>query len=428
MKNVTENPKNQADLTVKAKDILITTPSNSTVKEGKIATPDCIILTVLMAMTMNIKDMRKMCTKYCLKSNKANMGPGYELCGLYHASQDPEKSAAKDLRRYFKRQFSTACSRVRSLAPEDLVQSMGDRQWPAPILWAASTDSRSEMRQQAQILTHSLIWRLLENCNQLKLGLSVLNHNVTEKKQGLKTAEGHYFRSEVNTSEISVKSTFKKQLQEKNAEILELKKKLAGYSQELAELRQRPLREAALKREAKKLAYELEQANTKIAEHEKLIESNMQVKDEKQSIVPSTWPDKEEKPQAGNVFTLLRPEDAKGDCTHCTEQKKCPCPLEGMRVAVIGGLDRLEPEYRKTIHDLGADFIFHNGNCSNGQHILKNVVCKANIILFITSINSHGALKVVKATCKKTGKQFNVVRHPSANSVYKTLSKITGSA
>ena len=426
MKNVTANPKNQADLTVKAKDILITSPPGSTVKEGKIAAPDCITLTVLMAMTMNIKDMRKMCTKYCLKSNKANIGPGYELCGLHHASQDPEKSAAKDLRRYFKRQFSTACSRVRSLTPEDLAQSIGDRQWPAPILWAASTDSRSEMRKQAQILAHSLIWRLMENCNQLKLGLSVLNHNVTEKKQGIKTAEENHFHSKVNTPEISVKSTFKKQLQEKDAEILKLKKKLAEYSKELAELRQQPLRGAALKREAKKLAYELEQANTKIAEHEKSIESNMQVKDEKQSIVPNTWPDKEKNPQAGNVFTLLRPEDAKGDCIHCTEQKKCPCPLEGMRVAVIGGLDRLEPEYRKTIHELGADFIFHNGNCSNGQHVLRNVVCKANIILFITSINSHGALKVVKATCKKTGKQFNVVRHPSASSVYKTLVGITG--
>lgn len=424
MKNVTANPRNQTDPAVKAKDILTAT-SCSTVKEGKIATPDGIILTVLMAMTMNIKDMRKMYTKYWLKSNNTNMDPGYGLWSLHHAGHDPEKSVAKDLNRYFKRQFSTAASRVRSLPPEDLAQSIGDRQWPAPILWAASTDSRSEMRKQAQILAHSLIWRLMENCNQLKLGLSVLNHNVTEKKQGLKAPEGNHFRSEVNTPEISVKSTFKKQLQEKDAEILKLKKKLAEYSRELAESRQRPLREAALKREAKKLAYELEQANTKIAEHEKLIESNMQAKDENKSIVQSTRRDKEKNLQAGNVFTLLRPEDAQGDCSHCTEQKKCLCPLEGMRVAVIGGLDRLEPEYRKTIHDLGADFIFHNGNCSNGQHVLKNVVCKANIVLFITSINSHGALKVVKATCKKTGKQFNVVRHPSAKSVYKTLLEIT---
>jgi hypothetical protein len=73
------------------------------------------------------------------------------------------------------------------------------------------------MRKQAQILAHSLIWRLMENCNQLKLGLSVLNHNVTEKKQGLKAPEGHYFHSKVNIPEISVKSTFKRQLQEEDA-------------------------------------------------------------------------------------------------------------------------------------------------------------------------------------------------------------------
>jgi hypothetical protein len=426
MKNVTPDPKNQSGLDVNLKKNRITSPC-STVKEGKIALPDCITLTLLMAMAMNPRDMHKMCMKHYLKSSKPDVYLGYELWGLHHASHDPEKSVAKDLHRYFKRQFSTAPSRARSLAPEDLAQSIGNRQWPAPILWAASTDSRPEMRRQAQILAHSLIWRLMENCNQLKLGLSVLNHNVIEKKQGPKITGGHRFHSKVNAPEISAKSIlFNRQLQEKDGEILKLKKKLAEYSQELTELRQRPFQEAALKRKAKKLAYELEKANTKIAKHKKLIESNMQVRDENKSIVQNTRRDKGENTRDDNVFTLLRPEDARGDCRHCTEQKKCTCPLEGMHVAVIGGLDRLEPEYRKAIHDLGADFIFHNGDCSNGRHVLKNVVCKADIILFITSINSHGALKVVKATCKKTGKQFNVVRYPSANSVYKTLSEIAG--
>ena len=425
MKNAVENLKNQADPTVKATDNH-TISSCSTVKGGKIPLPDCVTLTLLMAMTMNIKDMRKMCTKYYLKSTKANMDPGYELWSLHHYSHDPEKSVAKELNRHFKHRFSVAPSRVRSLAPEDLALSIGNRQWPAPILWAASTDSRPEMRKQAQILSHSLIWRLMENCSQLKLGLSVLNRDATEKKQGLKTTEGCRFQSEVNISEVSVKHAFKRQLQEKDAEILKLKKKLAEYSRELTELRQRPFREAALKREAKKIAYELEQANKKIAEYERLIESSMQVKDENRSAGQKAGPGKEEDIQGGNVFTLLRPEDARGDCHQCTEQKKCRCPLEGMRVAVIGGLDRLEPEYRRTIHDLGADFLFHNGDCSNGRHVLKNVVCKADIILFITSINSHGALKIVKATCKKTGKQFRVVRHPGAVSIYKTLSEIAG--
>jgi len=425
MENIVENSKNQADLTVKVIDNHAI-PSCNTVKESKIPLPDCVTLALLLAMAINPKDIHKMCRKHDLESSKPGLHLGYELWSLYHYSHDPERSVAKELYRYFKRRFSVAPSKVRSMAPEDLAKSIGGIQWPAPILWAASTDSRSEMRKQAQILTHSLIWRLMENSNQLKLGLFVLNHNVTKKKQGIKTHEGRQFHSEVNMSEDSVKHTFKEQLLKKNTEILKLNKKLAEYFQELTELRQRPFREATLKHEAKKLTYELEQANTKIAEYERLIESYMHVRDENQSAGHNAEPIKKEDIQAGNVVTLLRPEDARGDCSHCTEQKKCRCPLEGMRVAVIGGLDRLESEYRSTIHDLGADFLFHNGDCSNGRHVLKNVVCKANIVLFITSINSHGALKIVKATCKKTGKQFNVVRHPSANSVYKTLSKITG--
>ena len=414
MKKIALSPKNQANPSGKPKDTLNTTLCTS-VKEGKIRLPDCITLTLLMAMTMNPKDMRKMCMKHYINLSKHAMHPGYELWGLHYASRhNPDKSVAKDLRRYFRRQFPTAPSRVRSLEPKDLAQLIEDRQWPAPVLWAASTDPRSEMRKEAQILAHSLIWRLMENCNQLKLGLSVPDHNVTQKEKGLKAAEGHHLYSKINIPETPMESTFKKQIQEKDAEILLLKKKLTKYSQELTDLRQRPFREAGLRRTVKKLIYELEKANKRISELEKPIESYMH---EKKSIVQDMRPD-----QADNVFTLLRPEDALGDCRHCTEQKS-RCPLEGMRVAVIGGLDRLEPEYRKTVRDLGADFIFHNGDCSNGRHVLKNVVCKSDIVLFITSINSHEALKAVKATCKKTGKQFNVVRHPGVRSIYKALSK-----
>ncbi len=413
MKNITLT-KNQANSIPKAKDIS-NTASCTPVNEGKVTLPDCVTLTMIMAMTMNPKDMRKMCIKHYLNLSKSGLHPGYELWGLHHASHDPDRSVAKDLRRYFRHRFLTAPSRVRSLVPEDLARSIEDSQWPAPVLWAASTDPRSEMRKEAQILTHSIIWRLIENCNQLKLGLSALDHDITQKKEGLKAAGERRFYSRVNTPETPIRSTFKKQIQEKDAEILGLKKKLAEYSQELTKLRQRPFREAGLRRTVKKLTYELEKANKKISEHERVIESYM---NKKKSIVQNTRPD-----QAGNVFSLVRPEDALGDCHHCTEQKRCRCPLEGMRVAVIGGLDRLEPEYRKTVRDLGADFIFHNGDCSNGRHVLKNVVCKSDIILFITSINSHEALKAVKATCKKTGKQFNVVRNPSARSVCKALSR-----
>jgi hypothetical protein len=50
-------------------------------------------------------------------------------------------------------------------------------------------------------------------------------------------------------------------------------------------------------------------------------DTSMQVKDENKSIVQNTGPDKKEDIQAGDLFTLLRPEDARGDCSHCTERK-----------------------------------------------------------------------------------------------------------
>ena len=423
MKNIALDIEKQAVTPLEDKEISNTNSCFNRPK-GHMELPDCVTLTLLMAMTMNSKDIRKMCYKHCLKSNKINFDPGSGLWSLHTAGHDQEMPVAKDLSRYFKRRFSTASSRVGSLDPDDLAQSIGDRQWPAPLLWGAGTDPRLEMRKRAQILSHTLIWRLMEHFSQMKLGLSVLNHNVKEKKDVLKENEGHRVHLRKNAPEITMQSVLKKQLREKEAEINNLKMKMAGYSHEIAELRQRPLREGALKREVKKLAYELEQANTKIIDYERLIKSHVQANDENQQEDQNTGPDKRENTQNGKVFTILCPEDARGDCNHCTDQKKCHCPLKGLRVAVVGGLDRMEPEYRKIIRELGADFLFHNGNCSSGRHVLKNMICKADIILFITSVNSHGALRIVKATCKKTGKQFRTVRNPGANSVYKSLSEI----
>jgi len=36
----------------------------------------------------------------------------------------------------------------------------------------------------------------------------------------------------------------------------------------------------------------------------------------------------------------------------------------------------------------------------------ENIVSGADIVVFITTVNSHGALDVVKAVCKKNGKKF----------------------
>lgn len=87
------------------------------------------------------------------------------------------------------------------------------------------------------------------------------------------------------------------------------------------------------------------------------------------------------------------------------------CPLENLKVALIGGLDRLETRYRKAFSSLGAELYFHPGHCAGcGSNRLRSAANSADIVIFITTVNSHNALQVVKGLCKKSGKRFIVVR------------------
>jgi hypothetical protein len=97
------------------------------------------------------------------------------------------------------------------------------------------------------------------------------------------------------------------------------------------------------------------------------------------------------------------------------------CPLGGLRVAVIGGIQRMLPVYREIVSQLGAEFLFHDGKVKNGRYRLKNIVSGADIVVFITTVNSHGALDVVKAVCKKNGKKFIAPKETGPESLSRLL-------
>lgn len=111
-------------------------------------------------------------------------------------------------------------------------------------------------------------------------------------------------------------------------------------------------------------------------------------------------------------------------CGSCREQGKglCrTCPLNGLKVAVIGGLERMEPAYRLVVQELGAELLFHAGHMRNGGCQLKRVVFGADVVVFITSVNSHSALNVVKSVCKKNGKRFVPLRQTGTESLERAL-------
>ena len=84
------------------------------------------------------------------------------------------------------------------------------------------------------------------------------------------------------------------------------------------------------------------------------------------------------------------------------EQAQGNCALEHLKVALIGGLDRLENQYRAVFESLGTiKFYFHTGCCNgSGANRLRASAQDADIVVFITRVNSHNAMNVVKGICR----------------------------
>ena len=109
------------------------------------------------------------------------------------------------------------------------------------------------------------------------------------------------------------------------------------------------------------------------------------------------------------------------DCTR--DQMRENCPLEHLKVALIGGLDRLENQYRAVFESLGTIiFYFHTGCCNgSGANRLRASAQDADIVVFITRVNSHNAMNVVKGICRKSGKSFLALRETNPTLVSKLV-------
>lgn len=89
----------------------------------------------------------------------------------------------------------------------------------------------------------------------------------------------------------------------------------------------------------------------------------------------------------------------------CSEDLPRPC-LNGCRVALVGGHDGLTPEYCKLVEDLGGEALIHNGKVKNGSKKVRDLVRKSDLVVYLTTINSHGAMKSFKKHCKLCSKPF----------------------
>jgi len=75
-----------------------------------------------------------------------------------------------------------------------------------------------------------------------------------------------------------------------------------------------------------------------------------------------------------------------------------------MRVAVIGGHDRSELTLGAVARQAGHELQFHPGHVGGrGAGEIRAIVARADFVVIVTDVNSHGAVKVARDAARKHG-------------------------
>ena len=387
---------------------------------------DCLGVTAILAMSQDPRKLRKLARQFDLLEGNVE-ADGIEVFSKLHEACHHNAELAGIIAKDLNERFRTTSRRVRSLSLDRIKALEAD--WMLPLLWAVLNDDRDDVRLYGRYLIHRLLWEALRRGSE-----------TAEKDDRMRNAI-ESMEAQVRTQKAEAEN-LRREIQEKSAEIRKLQMLL---KEKTCEQRRTTGSEGTgtngpgngrLARENRKLRHDLEIERRYTARLEQMPADSPVALPEAPGLKPSRKADPEvpklclsrsKGHSPDGVERLDRLDRCAVGAVGCTngqgERIDCclDCPLDGLRVAVVGGLSRMLPAYRNVVRQLGAEFLFHDGEVRSGSYKLKSVVCGADIIVFITSVNSHAALSVVKAVCRSNGKKFIVLKETGSKSLARTL-------
>ena len=85
-----------------------------------------------------------------------------------------------------------------------------------------------------------------------------------------------------------------------------------------------------------------------------------------------------------------------------------------MRVALIGGVERAEAQLDRVAREFGAELLYHPGHMGGrGAPELRSVVERAELVVVVTDVNSHGAVQVARKEARRLGRPMVLLRRCS---------------
>jgi hypothetical protein len=83
-----------------------------------------------------------------------------------------------------------------------------------------------------------------------------------------------------------------------------------------------------------------------------------------------------------------------------------------VRVAFVGGLDRLERAIVEAGCQLGVEVEVHRGDVhGRGSEALERVIRRADRVVVVTGLNSHGGVVTAKRIARRHGVSLDIVKN-----------------
>lgn len=97
-----------------------------------------------------------------------------------------------------------------------------------------------------------------------------------------------------------------------------------------------------------------------------------------------------------------------------------------MQIGLVGGLDRSEAQYRQLAERAGHSIEWHTGDLAGrGAGTLESMVERADIVIVVTAINSHGAVWRARKLAKLRGKRLLLLARCSVSKFGSLLSEFS---
>ncbi len=95
------------------------------------------------------------------------------------------------------------------------------------------------------------------------------------------------------------------------------------------------------------------------------------------------------------------------------------------RVAIIGGAERVERTFRELGEELGVDVDLHDGHMhGRGNEKLSNQVRRADLVVVVTGINSHNAVKAAKREVARWHAPVRILKSCGAGAAREVFSEV----